>query len=247
MFFEATGMRKSFGALMAVAGVDLKVDEGEVLAVLGPNGAGKTTLFNLLAGVYTPDSGKIYFRGQDVTGKSPHVLCHMGIARSFQITNIFQGLTVLENVRLASQGRERRLRLFGSVPKLVRPLDEARRILELLGLWTQRSTYAGNLSHGDQRYLEIGIALASRPKLLLLDEPTAGMTPAETRVTIELIHELRKEVTIVLIEHDMDLVFQVADRLLVMAQGAVLTGGAPDEVRADPRVQEVYFGSEDAC
>lgn len=247
MFFEAKDLTKSFGALMAVASVSFQVQEGEVLAVLGPNGAGKTTLFNLLAGVFVPDAGTVAFRGKDVTGMPPHALCHLGIARSFQITNVFQGLTVLENVRLASQGREQKLSLFGSVERLTRPFDEAKRILSLLGLWEHRDNLAGNLSHGDQRYLEIGIALASRPQLLLLDEPTAGMTPAETRVSTELIRELRKEVTILLIEHDMDLVFEVADRLLIMNQGAMLMEGPPAVVRADPRVQAAYFGTEEPC
>ncbi|MFH1081279.1 MAG: ABC transporter ATP-binding protein [Pseudomonadota bacterium] len=245
MLFEANHLSKSFGALMAVNDISLFVKEGEILAVIGPNGAGKTTLFNLLAGVFMPDAGRIRFLDRDVTGMATNDLCHLGMARSFQITNIFQGLTVQENVRLASQGREKTLRLFGSVAKQRRPIEEAQRIMDLMGLSGHRNTLAGNLSHGEQRYLEIGISLASRPKLLLLDEPTAGMSPAETQVTINLIKQIRKQATIILIEHDMGVVFEVADRLMVMNQGSMLAEGLPTDVKADPRVQAAYFGSEE--
>jgi len=245
MLFEANNLSKSFGALMAVNDISLSVQEGEVLAVIGPNGAGKTTLFNLIAGVFIPDTGIIHFRDRDVTRMGPDTLCHMGMARSFQITNIFQSLTVHENIRLASQGQEKKLRLFGSVAKQRQPIEEAERIMDLMGLSAHWNSLAGNLSHGEQRYLEIGIALASRPSLLLLDEPTAGMSPAETQVTIELIKGIRRQVTIILIEHDMGFVFEVADRLLVMNQGSMLTEGLPADVKADRRVQEAYFGSEE--
>ena len=174
----------------------------------------------------------------------PHKLSHLGLARSFQITNIFQGLTVHENIRLAAQGKIKTFNLFGSVSNLTESIDGTREILDLLGLWNQKDELAGNLSYGDQRYLEIGIALASKPKMLLLDEPTAGMTPKETRATIELIKRLRKETTILLIEHDIDLVFEVSERITVLHQGHVLAEGTPEEVKANEAVQKAYFGEE---
>jgi len=244
LFFEVNEIRKRFGGLVAVESVSFQVREGEVKSVIGPNGAGKTTLFNLITGVFPPDEGDIYFRDKRITGKPPHELYHLGLARSFQITNIFQGLTVFENIRLASQGRSRGLYLFSSVSHLKRCNDEAQRILELIGLWQKRDEVAGNLSHGDQRYLEIGIALAAQPSMLLLDEPTAGMTPMETRLTIDLIGRLRASVTILLIEHDIDMILEVSDQIIVMQQGQILTEGSPDEVKANKDVQKAYFGEE---
>ncbi|MBI5604670.1 MAG: ABC transporter ATP-binding protein [Deltaproteobacteria bacterium] len=214
------------------------------MSVIGPNGAGKTTLFNLITGVLKPDEGDIFFKDQRVTDLPPHKLCRLGLTRSFQVTNIFQGLTVFENIRLASQGRTTRLNLFSSVEGLHEPIKEAERILNLLGLWDQRDELAGNLSHGDQRYLEIGMTLAARPSMILLDEPTAGMTPMETRATIGLIKQLKGEVTILLIEHDIDLVFAVSDWILVMNQGLVLAQGSPGDVKANKEVQKAYFGEE---
>ena len=244
MFFEVNEIRKRFGGLVAVDSVSFAVNEGEVTSVIGPNGAGKTTLFNLITGVFAPEEGDIYFRGERITGTPPHKLYHRGLARSFQITNIFQGLTVFENIRLASQGKNRGLNLFSSVSHLKGCNEEARRILELLGLWAHRDELSGNLSHGDQRYLEIGIALAARPSMLLLDEPTAGMTPLETRSTIDLIKRLRTSVTILLIEHDIDMILEVSDRIIVMQLGQILAEGSPDEVKADKDVQKAYFGEE---
>lgn len=244
MIFEIKKITKSFGALMAVAGVSLEVEKGSVVSIIGPNGAGKTTLFNLITGVHPPDEGRIFFQDQDITGLKADQLCRRGLARSFQITNIFQGLTVFENIRLASQGRSGRMRLFSSVERLGEYQEEARRILDLLGLWGYRDDLAGNLSHGDQRYLEIGIALAAHPTLLLLDEPTAGMTPSETTATIELINQLRQDLTIILIEHDIELVFAVSDRIVVLHQGLILAQGLPDAVRSNPEVQAAYFGEE---
>jgi branched-chain amino acid transport system ATP-binding protein len=220
------------------------VEEGKVVSIIGPNGAGKTTLFNLITGVHAPDRGRILFKDRDITNSSADQLCRLGLARSFQITNIFQGLTVFENIRLASQGRAGRMGLFTDIDRLTETKAEAERILDLLGLLDYRHELAGNLSHGDQRYLEIGIALASRPTLLLLDEPTAGMTPSETTATIELINELRQGLTIILIEHDIDMVFALSDRIVVLHQGQILAQGLPDAVRSNPEVQEAYFGGE---
>ena len=244
MFFKVDKLEKSFGALMATAGVSLQVEQGSVVSIIGPNGAGKTTLFNLITGVHFPDKGNIYFQDKDVTRHGADELCRLGLARSFQITNIFQGLTVFENIRLASQGRSGKVNLFRSVRRLKRPMDEAEGILNQLGLWDYRYELAGNLSHGDQRYLEMGIALASKPTLLLLDEPTAGMTPSETNATIELINELRKNLTIILIEHDIDMVFALSERIIVLHQGQVLAEGSPEAVRANPEVQAAYFGED---
>ena len=244
MFLEVKQVSKSFGGLKAVNRVTLAVKKGQVVSLIGPNGAGKTTLFNLITGVFYPEEGDIFFNDHRITGMPPYKLCHLGLARSFQITNIFQGLTVFENIRLASQGQTRGFHLLGSICHLSQLIKEAENILNLLGLWDQRDELAGNLSHGDQRYLEIGIALASQPSMLLLDEPTAGMTPMETRASIELIKRLREKVTIILIEHDIDLVFEVSDRVMVMHQGSLLAEGTPAEVKGNKAVQEAYLGEE---
>jgi len=244
MFFEIKKLCKAFGALQAVHNVSLTLEEGKILSVIGPNGAGKTTLFNLITGVLKPDSGEVVFKDRVVTGTSPDRLCHIGIARSFQITNIFQGLSVFENIRLASQGLLKRSSCFYPASRLQKPITEAERILGLLGLLEQREVRAGNLSHGDQRYLEIGITLAAHPALVLFDEPTAGMTPMETRATIELINRIKGTVTILLIEHDINMVFAVSDRIMVMDQGAVLADGLPKDVKANEAVKTAYFGKE---
>ncbi len=244
MFFEVKELCRSFGALQAVHNVSFTLDEGTTLSIIGPNGAGKTTLFNVITGVFPPDSGEVMFKGTRVTGMPPDKLCHKGIARSFQITNIFQGLSVFENIRLACQGRKATKRMFSHVSKLKEPVEEAEKILDLLGLLDLRDSRAGTLSHGDQRYLEIGMTLAAKPSLVLFDEPTAGMTPMETKATIELIHKLKGMVTIIIIEHDINMVFAVSDRILVMDQGNVLADGPPEEVKANEAVKAAYFGEE---
>lgn len=244
MFFEVKELCRSFGALQAVHNVSFTLDEGTTLSIIGPNGAGKTTLFNVITGVFPPDSGEVMFKGTRVTGMPPDKLCHKGIARSFQITNIFQGLSVFENIRLACQERKATKRMFSHVSKLKEPVEEAEKILDLLGLLDLRDSRAGTLSHGDQRYLEIGMTLAAKPSLVLFDEPTAGMTPMETKATIELIHKLKGMVTIIIIEHDINMVFAVSDRILVMDQGNVLADGPPEEVKANEAVKAAYFGEE---
>lgn len=244
MFFEVKDLCRSFGALQAVHNVSFTLNEGTTLSIIGPNGAGKTTLFNVITGVFPPDSGEVMFKGTRVTGMPPDKLCHKGIARSFQITNIFQGLSVFENIRLACQGRKATKRMFSHVSKLKEPVEEAEKILDLLGLLDLRDSRAGTLSHGDQRYLEIGMTLAAKPSLVLFDEPTAGMTPMETKATIELIHKLKGMVTIIIIEHDINMVFAVSDRILVMDQGNVLADGPPEEVKANEAVKAAYFGEE---
>jgi len=240
----ARGLAKSFGGFKAVDGVDLSVDVGSRRAVIGPNGAGKTTLFNLLTGMMTPDAGSVNFEGTDVTGLPPHRIAALGITRAFQLTSIFSRLTVMRNVQVA-------LMVASGMTKSVwgaswsQKADEARAILTEVGLDELADAPASTVSHGDQRALELAIALAGEPKLLILDEPTAGMAPAETRRSMELIRRITSErgMTLLFSEHDMDVVFDTADRITVLHQGRVLVEGTPDEVRGHPKVQEVYLGT----
>ncbi|MFA9444209.1 ABC transporter ATP-binding protein [Egicoccus sp. AB-alg6-2] len=244
---EVTGLGKRFGGLAAVTGVDLTVADGERRAVIGPNGAGKTTLFNLITGYLRPDSGTVSFAGEDITGKATHTVARAGIGRAFQITSIFPGLTVFENVQLGRFARTGETRRAVGVAA-GRHGTEVRAILDDVGLLAVADERAGNLSHGDQRALELAISLAMEPRLLLLDEPTAGMAPAETTRTMDLVRRIADErrLTLLFCEHDMDVVFGTADRVLVMHQGAPLVDGTPDEVRAHPDVRRVYLGEEDA-
>jgi len=237
-------LARSFGALSAVAGVSLAVGRAERRAVIGPNGAGKTTLFNLITGQLAPSGGRVVFDGAPVTGLAPHAVARRGISRSFQRNNLFPGLTVLESLRLAAAADGRgSYRLFGDVARLRAPLDRARETAAAVGLADRIDAPAGALSYGEQRQLEVGIALATRPKLLLLDEPTAGMSPEETDRMTRLLVGLPREVTLLIIEHDMDVVASLADRVTVLHYGEVLTEGTFDHVKADPRVYEVYLGS----
>jgi branched-chain amino acid transport system ATP-binding protein len=237
------GVRRSFGALTAVNGVTLEVAPRERRAIIGPNGAGKTTLFNLITGHLAPTAGRILFDGAPVAGLPPHAVARRGISRSFQRTNVFPRLPVLENLRLAAAANSPgSYDLLGSVDRLWVPMERARTAAEAVGLSDRLDAPAGALSYGEQRQLEIGIALATRPKLLLLDEPTAGMSPEETLRMTELLAGLSREITLLIIEHDMDVVFTLADRITVLHYGEVLAEGTADEVRANPRVYEVYLG-----
>jgi len=245
VILELFDLHKSFGNLCAVRGFNLKVNASEIYSIIGPNGAGKTTVFNLITGKFLPNQGKILFKGEEITNLPPHQINLKGISRSFQITNIFQGMSVYENIRVACQSKRKSLALlFSTVEKLAEVEEKTAKIIRNLGLWEKRMELAGNLSHGDQRYLEIGIALATEPELLLLDEPTAGMTPHETKKTIELIHHLKEQLTILLIEHDMEVVMDVSDFITVMNQGEKLAEGVPEEIRKDERVLEAYLGKE---
>jgi branched-chain amino acid transport system ATP-binding protein len=242
---EVRGLAKRFGGLKAVDGVDLDVAPRERRAIIGPNGAGKTTLFNLITGYFRPDAGSVLFDGTDLTGKATYRIAQAGIGRAFQITSIFPGLSVFENVQLG------RFAQRGETAQPVgtaagRHADEVHEILDSVGLLELRRERAGNLSHGDQRALELAISLALEPKLLLLDEPTAGMAPAETERTMQLIRRIADErsLTLLFCEHDMDVVFGTAERILVMHMGRRLAEGAPDEIRADPEVRRVYLGEE---
>jgi ABC-type branched-subunit amino acid transport system ATPase component/ABC-type branched-subunit amino acid transport system permease subunit len=239
------GLSKHFMGLRAVDGVDLDVKTGRVHAVIGPNGAGKSTLFNLVSGRMRPDSGKVVFDGADVTGAPPNQLAHVGMGRGFQTTAVFPRLTVEENLRLALMGIHGDTRRpFGNARKLYR--DEVDQTITSVGLEGRAATPARELSHGHQRALELGISLALGARLLLLDEPTAGMSPYETRRTLELLQQVieDRDVTLLITEHDMEVVFGIADTVTVMAEGHVLTEGSPDHVRNHPDVIRVYLGTE---
>ncbi len=241
---EIERVLRFFGALAAVSGVSLSVAPRERRAIIGPNGAGKTTLFNLITGHLQPSAGRIVFDGEPIAGLPPHVVARRGISRSFQRTNVFPSLTVLENLRLAAAGGGRgSYDLLGTVGRLRAPLAKAREVADAVGLAERLGDVAGRLSYGELRQLEIGIALATSPRLLLLDEPTAGMSPEETQRMTELLTSLPREMTLLIIEHDMDVVFSLAERVTVLHYGEVLTEGTVDEVKADPRVYEVYLGS----
>ncbi len=238
---ETQGLTKRFGGLVAVDQVDFTLEEGELRAVIGPNGAGKTTFFNMLAGNLPPTEGKISFKGRDITSLTSHQISHLGVGRSFQITNIFPELTVFENVRVSAQSRKTTYNWwsYGGGHKDLN--EKTNFILEYIGLEDKRDEPAGVLAHGEQRYLEIGITLATDPELLLLDEPTAGMSPAETVQTAELIRKVAADHTVVLVEHDMEVVMGISEKITVLHDGRVLATGTPDEVRANDEVQRVYL------
>jgi branched-chain amino acid transport system ATP-binding protein len=244
---EVVGLGKSFGALAALRQVSLAVEQGEIVSVIGPNGAGKSTLFNVIAGLHAPTAGRIRFQGQDVTGQPPEILNRRGLAKTFQITNIFPEITVFENVQVAAQSRSPD---SGRLASLWRQPDVAESVLELLeafGLSGRRDELAENLSHGEQRYLEICLALATRPSLLMLDEPTAGMTPGETRTATDLIKRIARarSLTVLLIEHDMSVVMGISDRIAVLHFGQKIAEGSPEAIRNDPAVVEAYLGGAD--
>jgi branched-chain amino acid transport system ATP-binding protein len=241
---ETKGLTKRFGGLTAVDNVNFQVAKGELRAVIGPNGAGKTTFFNLIAGRLPPTRGEIWFKGEDITHIPPHRIPKKGIGRSYQITNIFPKLTVFENVRLAGQAVEVTYNFWKNVMSMDDINGRAVEILEKLKLIGHRDVRAANLPHGLQRHLEIGIALASKPQLLLLDEPTAGMTQEETQRMMQLIEEIAKGLTIVLVEHDMEFVMSISKKITVLHEGKVLAEGAPEEIRKNEEVQRVYLGKQ---
>ena len=240
---EVRGVSKNFGGFMAVGGVSFTVPRGSISAIIGPNGAGKTTLFNLITGHLEPDEGRVVFKERDVTGIAPHDLCRLGMGRSFQRTNIFPRLTVYENIQAAYVShRGRGFNMFTPVERLYRPETES--LLEAVGLLEKASETSGFLSHGNQKQLELGITLALEPEILLLDEPTAGMSATETRESIRLIERIAADrgLTLLFTEHDMEVVFSIAHRITVLHQGRVIADGTPAEVRRDPEVRRVYLG-----
>jgi len=238
-------INKSFGEFLAVNGADLTVGEGELVAVIGPNGAGKTTLFNLITGQLKPDKGRIEFMKEEITAMPPFEICKKGIGRSFQLVNIFPRLSVFKNVQVAVISQQKKSNIL-FLPAQGMVVEETNRILESLGLLDKASETAGSLSHGDQRILEIAIALGNDPKLLVLDEPTAGMSPEETSATMNLIKRLAEErgLTILFCEHDMDVVFGIAQSVMVMHQGRTLIQGKPQLVRENEEVMKAYLGEE---
>jgi branched-chain amino acid transport system ATP-binding protein len=238
------GVTKHFGGLCAVDGVGLEVQPGERRALIGPNGAGKTTLFNLIAGALPVSSGRITLFGRDVTGSSAHHRAAQGLARTFQITNLFPDLTVLENALLAIQAHtSSRFAMLRPARAFADLQARARATLDSVGLAGITDATVRNLSHGEQRQLEIGLALGGRPRLLLLDEPTAGLSPAESRLMADLLRRLDPAITVLMIEHDMDIALELSPRVTVLHYGCVIADGSRDEVRADPQVKEIYLGA----
>jgi branched-chain amino acid transport system ATP-binding protein len=237
-------LSRAFGALSALNRVSFEVAPRERRAIIGPNGAGKTTLFNVITGQLAPSAGRILFEGRPIEGLSPHAVARRGISRSFQRNNLFPSLAVEENLRLAAAvGVPGSWDLLGSVTRRRGPLDRARLVAQVVGLSDRLGDPAGRLSYGEQRQLEVGVALATGPRLLLLDEPTAGMSPEETVRMTRMLEALPREVTLLIIEHDMDVVGSLADRVTVLHYGEILTEGTFAQVKADPRVYEVYLGS----
>jgi branched-chain amino acid transport system ATP-binding protein len=239
------GLTKSFGALRAVNDLDFEARAGGVTSIIGPNGAGKSTVFNLIAGTLRPDAGSVELGGRDVTGLAPHALALLGLARSFQISNLFFGLTAHENVRLAAQARAPRRRFFGRIERETALAERGHAILAEFGLADLAAEPAANLSHGDQRRLEIALCMASEPRVLLLDEPTQGMSPAETLAVDHLIKSLAGRVTVLMIEHDVDLVMGISDHIIVLHQGRNLFEGTPAQVRDSSAVRAAYLGGAD--
>ena len=240
---ETVNLSKNFGALQAVVDVNLKVTPGTIHSVIGPNGAGKTTLFNLLTGFLAPSSGRIAFGGRDITKFPAHKISRLGISRSFQITSIFPELSVRENIRIAVQSRTNRsyhfLESLGQKDGLA---ERSREVLERIGLRDKEDLPAKNLSHGEKRILDIGIGLSTNPKLLLLDEPASGLVGDEIRRVTSLIEDISSHVTVILVEHNIDVVLSISDRITVLYYGEVIAEGSPAEIRCDANVQEVYLG-----
>ena len=240
---QVEGLRKAFGGVQAVADVSFALSAGELLALIGPNGAGKSTCFNMLNGQLKPDSGLVEFEGRNITGMSPRAIWRLGVGRTFQITATFATMTVRENVQVALVSHHGQLfNLFASTPKLAR--DEAGRLLELVGMSGYADRPCGELAYGDLKRLELAVALANQPKLLLMDEPTAGMAPRERIELMRLTARIAREqsIGVLFTEHDMDVVFEHADRILVLNRGTLIAEGSPEEVRRDPQVRAIYLG-----
>lgn len=238
-------LNKAFGGLQATCDVSFEMQSGEISAIIGPNGAGKSTFFNLLTGYHRVDSGRVLFQGKDITNWPPHKIARLGIARAFQISNIYLALTTYENIRQAILAQQKKtLNFFTPASRLAK--EETRKLLEVAGLSRHADTVAGNLSQGDKKRLELAIALGNKPELLFLDEPTAGMSKEETHEAMNLVTRLNREMqlTILFTEHDMSVVFGYAKRLTVLHQGAIIAEGSPEEVRKNEMAQKIYLGEE---
>jgi len=245
VILETQNLTKYFGKLAALNGINLSIREKEITSLIGPNGSGKTTFYNVTTGRFRPSSGRIFFRGKDVAGLPPHKILKLGIARSFQITNIFADLTVFQNIRSAVIAQSvTRMIFFKHVDSFANVREKSLNILKLLSLEENRDAPCSKLSYGDIRKVEIGIALASQPDLFFLDEPTAGMTPEETKKMVDLIRDLSEqtETTFFITEHDMNVVFSISDRIIVLSRGQVLADGTPEEIRTNSKVKEAYLG-----
>ncbi len=245
VILETRNLRREFGALVAVDDMSVSIRTGSLHSIIGPNGAGKTTFFNLVSGTLRPTAGRVFFKGDDITNLPVHRTIHRGIGRSFQITNLFPSLTVLENIRLAAQAMGNdSFRLFRSHRKLTDYLDRASEVLEQVGLAPKALQLAGTLPHGDQRKLELGMILAPDPEVLMLDEPTAGMASEQVPELMHLVQTIQEagDKTVVLVEHNMNVVMSVSDRITVMHQGALLAEGTPAEIAGDETVQTAYLG-----
>jgi branched-chain amino acid transport system ATP-binding protein len=244
-FFYTRDLYKSFGGVLATNGVNLKIEEKGLLSIIGPNGAGKTTLINLVTGRIPVSSGEVIYEQRDITNRPPHELVKMGVCRTFQITSVFLNLSVFENVRIAKQAQHGgSLKLLSSRRSLKQVNEQAASILERLGLMDRARIPAKYLAYGDQRVLEVAIGMAGNPRVLFLDEPTAGMSPAETNRTARLIRGLAEDLSIVLIEHDMDVVMSISDRITVMHYGSIIAEGTPKEIQANDVVREAYLGRD---
>ena len=240
---EAIGISKHFGGLMANDNVSFRVEEGKITSIIGPNGAGKTTLFNLLTGLYRPDKGRVLFDGRDISGWPIHKIVNLGIVRSFQVVNIFNEISPAENIRLAVQSRKKRgLNFFRSAAGFDDINQETNAVLDEIGLTDVKDLPTKILSYGDKRVLEIGIAMASRPRLLLMDEPSSGLPTSETERVKKFIKKISSRLTVLVIEHDMDIVLTISDTIIVLHQGRVIAQGAPAEIKANDEVQTAYLG-----
>jgi len=244
VILETQSLCKFFGALAAVNNVNVEVKQGEIKALIGPNGAGKSTFFDLITGNLASSSGRIIFKDKDITSLRPDQISHIGVARSYQITNIFPNITTFENIRLSAQSRNKSQSWFASDSSLKSAIERTAEIFKLVGLQGKENFIAANLSHGDQRRLEIGIALATAPELLLLDEPTAGMSPTETEEMIALVPNISRDLTIVIVEHDMKVVMELAHTISVLHYGEIIADGPPEEIKQNEKVLEVYLGGE---
>lgn len=242
---EIRDLHKDFSGLKVLFGINLAVERGDRHAIIGPNGAGKSTIFNVITGKYLPNRGKIFFKGLDITGLPPYKISGLGLARSFQITNIFRNMSVFENIRNAILSKRKiHYHILSPLSRINAITEETEQILSLIGLFERKDEMAGKLAHGHQRALEIGLTISMDPELILLDEPTAGMSRGETFEAVKLIERVTEGKTLIIVEHDMEVIFSIANQITVIYYGQVLASGLPEKIRNDPQVKEVYLGRE---